>query len=437
MPPKPQPPRPARRRGAMPMRGEPRVRRGTVRVPADVATRIRSGHPYLFRDALGGRPLQQSAGDLVELVDPAGEFVAKGIFDPTGAIAVRVVSRNPEGVFDAETIARRVRGGPAPARAGAARRRLGHLSRDPLRGRRHPRRHRRPLRRLSGRAPVLVGDGAVAVRALRRARKDVEAARHLRAAALPSADGRGAARAGDAGARRGRARRARGQRGRRQVRRRRHGAARHRAVPRSARRAPGGRRSWRRGGACSTCFRTPAPSRCTRRRRGRARWCRSTWRPRRTRGRGATCRSTALDEARHEFIAGDTFKVLAKMAERQRQFDLVVLDPPSFGQSKERGVFSVQKDYRELVEGCLAVAAPGVADGGVLEHAQDFGRGDRPRHRRRGGARASAGARGRAARVAAGFPGAGGLPRRELPQVLPLRRRLAPRRTPRRPSTAA
>jgi 23S rRNA (cytosine1962-C5)-methyltransferase len=69
--------------------------------------------------------------------------------------------------------------------------------------------------------------------------------------------------------------------------------------------------------------------------------------------------ANSLDESRHEFIAGDAFKVLAKMAERQRQFDLIVLDPPSFGQSKERGVFSVQKDYRELVEGCLAVAAPG------------------------------------------------------------------------------
>ena len=66
-----------------------------------------------------------------------------------------------------------------------------------------------------------------------------------------------------------------------------------------------------------------------------------------------------LDESNHEFIAGDAFKVLAKMAERQRHFDLIVLDPPSFGQSKERGVFSVQKDYRELVEACLAVAAPG------------------------------------------------------------------------------
>ena len=45
------------------------------------------------------------------------------------------------------------------------------------------------------------------------------------------------------------------------------------------------------------------------------------------------------------------------MAERSQKFDLVILDPPSFAQAKGR-VFSVQKDYRELVEAALTVAAP-------------------------------------------------------------------------------
>jgi 23S rRNA (cytosine1962-C5)-methyltransferase len=65
-----------------------------------------------------------------------------------------------------------------------------------------------------------------------------------------------------------------------------------------------------------------------------------------------------LSEKGHELIAGDAFKVLAKFAERSRQFDLIVLDPPSFSQAKGR-VFSVAKDYRELVEASLSVAAPG------------------------------------------------------------------------------
>jgi 23S rRNA (cytosine1962-C5)-methyltransferase len=63
-----------------------------------------------------------------------------------------------------------------------------------------------------------------------------------------------------------------------------------------------------------------------------------------------------LDEKAHELIAGDAFKVLARMSERGQKFDLIILDPPSFAQAKGR-VFSVQKDYRELVEAALSVAA--------------------------------------------------------------------------------
>src|ERR1700760_1722537 len=103
-------PPPRRRPGARVMSGAPRVRRGTVRVAAEVATRLRSGHPYLFRDALGSRPLQGAPGGLVGIVDPAGDFVAKGLYDPHGAVAVRVVTRDPEGVFDADSIRRRVEG---------------------------------------------------------------------------------------------------------------------------------------------------------------------------------------------------------------------------------------------------------------------------------------------------------------------------------------
>ena len=101
------PPRRPTKRGVQ-MLGEPRVRRGVVRVASEVATRLRHGHPYLFRDALGARALPNAAGELVEILDTTGEFVAKGIYDPIGNVAVRVVTRNPDGKFDAETIRRRV-----------------------------------------------------------------------------------------------------------------------------------------------------------------------------------------------------------------------------------------------------------------------------------------------------------------------------------------
>ena len=67
-----------------------------------------------------------------------------------------------------------------------------------------------------------------------------------------------------------------------------------------------------------------------------------------------------LSEEGHEFITGDALTVLARMTERRRRFDLVVLDPPSFAQGKER-VFVAQRDYAELVAASLCVLDPGGA----------------------------------------------------------------------------
>ncbi|HEX9105109.1 MAG TPA: class I SAM-dependent rRNA methyltransferase, partial [Polyangia bacterium] len=358
MAPKPQTPRPPRRRGPTPMRGEPRVRRGTVRVPADVATRIRSGHPYLFREALGGRPLQQSAGDLVELVDPAGEFVAKGIFDPIGAIAVRVVSRNPDGAFDAETILRRVEAAKRlreqilPVDGSDAYRvihsegdgipgvtvdRYGehlvvHLYTSAMEPRRdalydaldkawkpraiYEQRRFRPQTGEGQREPATLARGEVAPVELEVNEGGVKFVVDVTAPLgtglfLDLREGRRAVAALAAG----------------------------RRVLNLFSYTGAFSVYAAKAGAREIVSVDVAPKAHARARRN--------------------LQVNALDEARHEFIAGDAFNVLAKMAERQRQFDLIVLDPPSFGQSKERGVFSVQKDYRELVEGCLAVAGPG------------------------------------------------------------------------------
>src|SRR5206468_3228894 len=89
---------------------EPRVRRGTVRVPGDVATRLRAGHPLVFRDALGGRPMRAGAGEILDIVDEAGDFVAKGLFDTDGAVALRVISRDPNETIDALALSHRVEG---------------------------------------------------------------------------------------------------------------------------------------------------------------------------------------------------------------------------------------------------------------------------------------------------------------------------------------
>ena len=69
-----------------------------------------------------------------------------------------------------------------------------------------------------------------------------------------------------------------------------------------------------------------------------------------------------LDPAAHDFIYGDAFDWLRRLAKKGRAFDAVALDPPTFSQSKEHGVFRAEKDYGKLV----AVALPLVKPGGVL-----------------------------------------------------------------------
>jgi 23S rRNA (cytosine1962-C5)-methyltransferase len=66
-----------------------------------------------------------------------------------------------------------------------------------------------------------------------------------------------------------------------------------------------------------------------------------------------------LDPAAHDFIYGDTFDWLRRLAKKGRTFDAVVLDPPTFSQSKEHGAFRAEKDYGKLVTAALPVLKPG------------------------------------------------------------------------------
>lgn len=66
-----------------------------------------------------------------------------------------------------------------------------------------------------------------------------------------------------------------------------------------------------------------------------------------------------LDPAAHDFIYGDTFDWLRRLTKKGRVFDVVVLDPPTFSQSKEHGTFRAEKDYGKLVTAALPVLKPG------------------------------------------------------------------------------
>jgi 23S rRNA (cytosine1962-C5)-methyltransferase len=59
-----------------------------------------------------------------------------------------------------------------------------------------------------------------------------------------------------------------------------------------------------------------------------------------------------------DFIAGDVFDWLRRLARRGQVFDLVILDPPSFATTK-RSRFSVRRDYAGLAALALKVVAPG------------------------------------------------------------------------------
>jgi 23S rRNA (cytosine1962-C5)-methyltransferase len=65
-----------------------------------------------------------------------------------------------------------------------------------------------------------------------------------------------------------------------------------------------------------------------------------------------------LDAAAHDFIYGDTFDWLRRLAKKRRAFDAIVLDPPTFSQSKEHGVFRAEQDYGKLVTAALPLLKP-------------------------------------------------------------------------------
>ena len=65
-----------------------------------------------------------------------------------------------------------------------------------------------------------------------------------------------------------------------------------------------------------------------------------------------------LDPSGHDFLYGDVFGWIKRFSRRDRRFDLVVLDPPTFSRSKEWGVFRVSQDLEKLVEMVVPLLNP-------------------------------------------------------------------------------
>jgi 23S rRNA (cytosine1962-C5)-methyltransferase len=65
-----------------------------------------------------------------------------------------------------------------------------------------------------------------------------------------------------------------------------------------------------------------------------------------------------LDPAKHDFIHGDVFDWLGRFSRRRRQFDIIILDPPTFSRNRQSKIFRVETDYGSLIQLALRCLAP-------------------------------------------------------------------------------
>ena len=338
----------------------PIVRRNTIRLAPDVAQRVRAGHPWVYREALGPRPTEP--GTTIDLIDPDGEFVGRGLFDADSAIAVRVFVRRPDMAIDGDLIATRVRA------AVALRATIG-VDRDKLQA----------IRLVNGESDGLPGVAVdrygdylvvqlftAAVGGLRDALYGA-----LEAECKPIAiyEQRRYKSLGGESPRQPAAELVRGiaapvelevveddlkflvdvtaplstglfadlREGRRAVRR----WATGRRVLNLFSYTGAISIYAHAGGATEVCAVDVAAKAHARARRNFA--------------------VSGFDPERAEHIVGDTRKVLARFVERGRSFDMVVIDPPGFASASARGgkVWSAVRDYSEVVAASLEVLAPG------------------------------------------------------------------------------
>lgn len=362
-------PRPRRPDRALVGLGQPRVRRGTIRIPHDAAYRLRSGHPWVFRDTLGDRPVHAAAGEIVELLDLDGSFVARGIYDPEGPIAVRVLSRDPDEPLDAAAFARRVRAAVALRSqilcgAGATSEpsstpslsayRLIHGEGDFLPG--------ITVDRYADYLVVHLYSAALEphLGTLLDALEDVCAPRsiYLQRRFRPlGGDGprepaelvRGPVAPVEVEVTEGGLRFAVDvtaplssglfldlRLGRQMVRERVRG---RRVLNLFS--YTGALSIYAAAGGAAEVVSVDLSARA----HARAR---------------RNLSLSGMSEAGHEFITGDVMAVMTRMEERRRHFDMVILDPPAFAQGRDRDKsFSVQRDYRDLVRAALLLCRPG------------------------------------------------------------------------------
>lgn len=64
-----------------------------------------------------------------------------------------------------------------------------------------------------------------------------------------------------------------------------------------------------------------------------------------------------LDASKYEFWSADSMDFLKRTAKRNRKFDLIICDPPSFGRSQKK-IFNIEKDLSKMVSMIFDLLAP-------------------------------------------------------------------------------
>ena len=351
----------ADRRPRRPQRGAPIVRKNTVRLPGDVAHRIRAGHPWVYREALGPRPIAPEPGTPIDLVDPDGEFVGRGVYDGDSAIAVRVFVRNPDTAIDGKLVRDRVAAAIGLRRKFVALDKLGNV---------------RLINGESDGLPGIVveryGDYLVSqlyTSAVAALRDDLYDALIEQLAPKAIYEQRRYRSLGGEAPRQAAAELVRGNPAPVELEIKEDDLtfvvdvtaplstglfADLREGRRAVRQWAAGRRVLnlfsytgaisvyaQAGGAAEVCAIDVAAKAHARARRNFA--------------------ASGFDPESPEPIVGDVFKVLARFVERGRKFDMVVVDPPAFASAAARGgkPWSAMRDYSELIAAALDVTAPG------------------------------------------------------------------------------
>ena len=337
------------------------MRKNTLRLPGDIAHRIRAGHPWVYREALGPRALIVEPGAVIDCIDQDGEFVGRGLYDSDSVIALRVFVRKPDIAIDGRLIADRVRAAIGLRRRFVDLDRLGSLrlvnaESDGLPG--------VVVERYADYLVVQLFTSAVAG-----LRDDLYDALSAELAPRAIYEQRRFKSLGGEAPRQTAAELVRGspapvelevkeddltfivdvtaplstglfadlREGRRAVR---HWAAGRRVLNLFS--YTGAISVYAQaGGAAEVCAVDVAAKAHARARKNFA--------------------ASGFDPEKPEHIVGDAFKVLARFVERRRTFDLVVLDPPAFASAAARGgkPWSAVRDFAELVTASLEVLAPG------------------------------------------------------------------------------